>query len=228
MKKSINKDKYGFILIVLFLVLILSIGFFAVIGTANISSIDTFRIVGSKLPIIKKYIDVSDIEKSHQTIIWSIRLPRVLLGILVGASLSMAGTAFQGIFKNPMADPYVIGISSGAALGASIAIILGVNIAFINISTISIFAFIGALGAVFTVYNIARIKNKVPVTTLLLAGIAIGQFLTAIMSFLMVIYSKDMAKIIYWTLGSLAGKGWEPLIKISIPVIISMLSLIHI
>ncbi|MBU5312504.1 iron chelate uptake ABC transporter family permease subunit [Tissierella carlieri] len=223
MKKSINKDKYGFILIVLFLVLILSIGFFAVIGTANISSIDTFRIVGSKLPIIKKYIDVSDIEKSHQTIIWSIRLPRVLLGILVGASLSMAGTAFQGIFKNPMADPYVIGISSGAALGASIAIILGVNIAFINISTISIFAFIGALGAVFTVYNIARIKNKVPVTTLLLAGIAIGQFLTAIMSFLMVIYSKDMAKIIYWTLGSLAGKGWEPLIKISIPVIISMI-----
>ncbi|WP_406244111.1 FecCD family ABC transporter permease [Tissierella carlieri] len=192
-------------------------------GTANISSIDTFRIVGSKLPIIKKYIDVSDIEKSHQTIIWSIRLPRVLLGILVGASLSMAGTAFQGIFKNPMADPYVIGISSGAALGASIAIILGVNIAFINISTISIFAFIGALGAVFTVYNIARIKNKVPVTTLLLAGIAIGQFLTAIMSFLMVIYSKDMAKIIYWTLGSLAGKGWEPLIKISIPVIISMI-----
>ncbi|CAK7081249.1 iron chelate uptake ABC transporter family permease subunit [Tissierella sp.] len=223
MKKSINKDKYGFILIVLFLVLILSIGFFAVIGTANISSIDTFRIVGSKLPIIKKYIDVSDIEKSYQTIIWSIRLPRVLLGILVGASLSMAGTAFQGIFKNPMADPYVIGISSGAALGASIAIILGVNIAFINISTISIFAFIGALGAVFTVYNIARIKNKVPVTTLLLAGIAIGQFLTAIMSFLMVIYSKDMAKIIYWTLGSLAGKGWEPLIKISIPVIISMI-----
>ena len=147
----------------------------------------------------------------------------MLLGILVGASLSMAGTAFQGIFKNPMADPYVIGISSGAALGASIAIILGVNIAFINISTISIFAFIGALGAVFTVYNIARIKNKVPVTTLLLAGIAIGQFLTAIMSFLMVIYSKDMAKIIYWTLGSLAGKGWEPLIKISIPVIISMI-----
>ncbi len=223
MKKSISKGKYGLILTVLSVVLILSIGFFSVIGTANISPIDCFRIVGSKMPIIKNYIDISDIGKSHQTIIWSIRLPRVLLGVLVGASLSMAGTAFQGIFKNPMADPYVIGISSGAALGASIAIILGINIAMINISTISIFAFIGALGAVFTVYNIARIKNKVPVTTLLLAGIAIGQFLTAIMSFLMVIYSKDMAKIIYWTMGSLAGKGWDPLIKISIPVIISMI-----
>lgn len=223
MKKRLSKTRYGLILMVLSLGLILSIGFFSVIGTANISAIDTFRIVGSKTPIIKNYIDIADIEKSHQTIIWSIRLPRVLLGVLVGSSLAMAGTAFQGIFKNPMADPYVIGISSGAALGASIAIILGINIAFINISTISIFAFIGALLAVFTVYNIARIKNKVPVTTLLLAGIGIGQFLTAIMSFLMVIYNKDMAKIIYWTLGSLAGKGWYPLIKMTIPIVISMI-----
>lgn len=222
MKINLSKSKYGYVLIVLFLLLVLSIGFFSIIGTANINVIDTFRIVGSKIPLIRNYIDISDIEKSHQTIIWAIRLPRVLLGILVGSSLSIAGAAFQGIFKNPMADPYVIGISSGAALGASIAIVLGLSISFINISTISIFAFLGALGAVFIVYNIARIKNKVPVTTLLLAGIAIGQFLTAIMSFIMVIYSKDMAKIIYWTMGSLAGKGWDPLIKISIPVIISM------
>ena len=75
----------------------------------------------------------------------------------------------------------------------------------------------------FTVYNIARIKNKVPVTTLLLSGIAIGQFLTAIMSLLMVINSNDMARIVYWTMGSLAGKGWDPLLRISIPVIISMI-----
>lgn len=223
MNKRLNKTRYSFVLMILSLLLIIAIGFFSVIGTANIRAIDTFRIIGSKTHIIKNYIDISDINKSHQTIIWSIRLPRVLLGVLVGGTLSMAGTAFQGIFKNPMADPYVIGISSGAALGATIAIILGVNIAFINISTISVFAFIGALVAVFTVYNIARIKTKVPVTTLLLAGIAIGQFLTAIMSFLMVIYSKDMAKIIYWTLGSLAGKGWEPLVKISIPIMASMI-----
>lgn len=223
MNKRLNKTRYSLILIILSLLLMLSIGFFSVIGSANISAIDCFRIVGSKTPIIKNYMDISDIDKSHQTIIWSIRLPRVLLGVLIGASLSMAGTAFQGIFKNPMADPYVIGISSGAALGATIAIILGINITFLNISSISVFAFIGALVAVFTVYNIARIKNKVPISTLLLAGIAIGQFLTAIMSFLMVIYSKDMAKIIYWTLGSLAGKGWEPLIKISGPIFISMI-----
>ena len=225
MEKNINRAKYGFVIVALILILIFAIAVFSIMGTANISIIDTFRIVGSKMPIIKKYVDISDISKSHETIIWSIRLPRVLLGVLVGSSLSIAGAAFQGIFKNPMADPYVIGISSGAALGASMAIILGINISFINLSSISVFAFIGALLAVFTVYNIARIKNKVPVTTLLLAGIAIGQFLTAIMSFLMVIYSKDMVKIIYWTMGSLAGKGWAPLKGITIPIIISMIAI---
>ncbi|WMM25785.1 iron chelate uptake ABC transporter family permease subunit [Tissierella sp. MB52-C2] len=225
MRKGIDRTKYSLIIITLILILIFTIAVFSIIGTADISVIDTFRIVGSKIPIIRRYIDISDIGKSHETIIWSIRLPRVLLGVLVGASLSMAGAAFQGIFKNPMADPYVIGISSGAALGASIAIILKINISFMNLSTISVFAFIGALAAVFTVYNIAKIKSKVPVTTLLLAGIAIGQFLTAIMSFLMVIYSKDMAKIIYWTMGSLAGKGWGPLKGITIPVVISMIGI---
>lgn len=215
----IDKGKYGTFIIILSLVLVASIGLFSVIGTASIGWIDVFRIIGSKTPLLRNYIDVSDILATHQTIIWSIRLPRVLLGVLVGASLSIAGAAFQGMFKNPMADPFVIGISSGAALGAAIAIILRVSIPIIGVSAISIFAFVGALITVFTVYNISRIKDKVPVTTLLLAGIAIGQFLTAIMSFLMVIYSNDMAKIIYWTMGSLAGKGWEPLLRISLPVI---------
>lgn len=218
----INKGKYGAVLILLSLILVASIGLFSVIGTASIRWTDVFRIIGSKTPIIGNYIDVSDILDTHQTIIWSIRLPRVLLGVLVGASLSIAGAAFQGMFKNPMADPFVIGISSGAALGASIAIILRLSISFIGVSAISIFAFVGALITVFIVYNISRIKDQVPITTLLLAGIAIGQFLTAIMSFLMVIYSNDMAKIIYWTMGSLAGKGWEPLLRISLPVIVSI------
>lgn len=223
MIKKINKIRYVSILMTLSIVLVFSIGFFSAIGSANISAIDSFRIISSKIPILRNYIDISHITKPHQTIIWSIRLPRVLLGVLVGASLSMAGAAFQGMFKNPMADPYVIGISSGAALGASIAIILRVNIKILNISAISMFAFIGAIIAVFIVYNIARIKNKVPVTTLLLAGIAVGQFFTAIMSLIMVFYSKDMAKIIYWTMGGLAGKGWDPLLQISIPTILSMI-----
>ena len=225
MKIKFRRYGYSTTILILFLVLIFSIAVFSTIGTANIKVTDTIKIVSSKLPIIGKYIDVSNISDSYKTIILKIRLPRVLLGVLVGASLSSAGVAFQGMFKNPMADPYVIGISSGAALGAAIAIVTGMNIHFLGISSISFSAFIGALVSVFLVYFISRVKNKVPVTTLLLSGIAIGQFFTSIMSFLMVIYSKDVQKIIFWTLGSLAGKGWEPLIKISIPTILSIIVL---
>jgi len=221
-KLKINKKRYGLIILVLSLVLVLSIGFFSVIGTANIRPLDVLRIVLSKMPIINKHIEIEDLPDSYEAIIWTIRLPRVLLGVLVGASLSMAGAAFQGLFKNPMADPYVIGISSGAAFGATIAIVFGINISILNISSISIFAFIGALAAVFLVVNMARFNHKIPTTTLLLSGIATGQFLTAIMSLFMVMNSKDLAKIVYWTMGTLAGKGWKPLVSISIPSIISM------
>lgn len=225
MKIKIKRYGYGATILMLFLVLIFSIAVFSTIGTANIKVADTIKIVSSKLPFIGKHIDISSISDSYKTIILKIRLPRVLLGVLVGASLSSAGAAFQGMFKNPMADPYVIGISSGAALGAAIAIVSGINIRLLGISSISFSAFIGALVSVFLVYFISRVKNKVPVTTLLLSGIAIGQFFTSIMSFLMVIYSKDVEKIIFWTLGSLAGKGWEPLLRISIPTILSIIVL---
>lgn len=222
MRKNLNKSVYRITILVLLSLTILSIGIFSTIGTADVSPIDVFKIIGSKIPFLKAYIDISDISTSYNSIIWNIRLPRVLLGLLVGASLSMAGAAFQGMFKNPMADPYVIGISSGAALGASLAIILKMDINVFNIPLISLFAFIGGLLAVAIVYNIARVKNKIPVNSLLLAGVATGQFFTAIMSFLMVIYNKDMTKIVYWTLGSLSGKGWGPIISISLPLILVM------
>src|SRR5699024_1860140 len=218
--KTINNKIWILSLIALLFFLI---GLFSTIGKANVSVINTFKIIGSKIPFLKKYIDISNISDAYKTIIWSIRLPRVLLGVLVGAGLSISGASFQGMFKNPMADPYIIGISSGAALGASLAIIFKIDVSFLNITSISIFAFLGALLAVVLVYSIARVGNKVPVTNLLLSGVAIGQFFTAIMSFLMVIHERDMAKILYWTLGNLSGKGWDPLIKISLPAIISMI-----
>lgn len=222
MKLKTNKTKYNLILVVLVIALIFSIGLFTAIGSAKVSVGDIFKIILSKIPLFHNYIDVSNIASSSMSIIWNLRLPRVLLGALVGASLSIAGAAFQGMFKNPMADPYVIGISSGAALGATIAIVFKINVMILGFSGISLFAFVGALVAVTIVYNIARIKNKVPVTTLLLAGVAVGQFLTAIMSFIMVLYDKDMVKITYWTLGSLAGKGWDPVIRMVIPFVTCM------
>lgn len=218
-----KKRSYGYILLVLGIILIFSIGFFSVIGTANISILDSFKIIGSKIPLLKKYIDITNIKKSHQVIMWSVRLPRIFLGVLVGSSLAIAGAAFQGLFQNPMADPYIMGISSGAALGASLAIVFKINIKLLNIPSISIFAFLGGIIAVFLVYNIGTVENKISTSRLLLSGIAVGQFLTAIMSIIMVLYSNDLSKIIFWTMGGLAGKGWDPFMGIVVPTVLSMI-----
>lgn len=227
MKDNLRKD-YIKKLLILFLILLISIAVFTTIGTANVSILDTIKIILHRFPLIGHKVDISNISKSYDNIIWSIRFPRVILGVLVGSSLSIAGATFQGMFKNPMADPFVIGISSGAALGASIAIILKANLSFMNfgLSIITLFAFLGALLSVGIVYNIARVNGKVPITTLLLSGVAVGQFFTAIMSFLMVIFDNDMKKIIYWTMGSFSGKGWEPVIKLSLPLILASVGII--
>lgn len=222
-KNKIRNAKYKTLILSLSLILILLIAIFATIGTASVGVVDVFKIIASKIPLLKNFINTSDIKNSYINIIWNIRLPRVVLGVLVGMSLSITGAAFQGLFKNPMADPYIIGISSGAALGATLAIVFSLSFSILNISTINIFAFIGGLIAVFLVYNIARVKNKTPTTTLLLAGVAVGQFFTAIMSFIMVLNDKDLSKIIYWTLGSLSGKGWSPIINIGPIIIITAL-----
>ncbi|KPU27082.1 iron ABC transporter [Caloranaerobacter sp. TR13] len=219
------KGKRSIVFLTLFIVLVISVCIFATIGTANISVLDTIKIVSSRLPYIGSYINVSEIPQSHFIIILKVRLPRVLLGVLVGAALSSVGAAFQGMFKNPMADPYVIGISSGAALGASIIIVSGLNIGLLKLSSISVGAFLGAIVSTFIVYFISKTKNKVPINTLLLSGIAVGQLLTAIMSFLMVIYTKDVSKIIFWTLGSFSSKGWDELIPVAIPVLLSIVIL---
>ena len=222
MKGKVRIKSYGFTMLILFILLILMIGTTSTIGSASISPIDVYRVVASKIPVVGGLIDIDSITSSQHSIIWSVRLPRVLLGVIVGAGLSISGASFQGLLKNPMADPYILGISSGAALGAAIAIIMKLEAAFMGFSGISIMAFIGALIAVTLVYKIGRIRSHVPVTTLLLAGVAVGQFLTAITSLLMVIYNRDMTKIIYWTLGSLAGKGWNPITTMSIPLIAAM------
>jgi iron complex transport system permease protein len=225
--RKIKRKSYGVVVIAMILILVVGIAIASTTGSANISPFDVFRIVYSHIPHFGKTVDISDISSASKSIIWNVRLPRVLLGVLVGTSLSVAGGAFQGLLKNPMADPFILGISSGAALGATIAIIFRLDMTFMGFSGISVAAFIGALIAVFAVYNIGKVKNKVPVTTLLLAGVAVGNFLTAVMSFLMVVYSRDMTKIIYWTLGNLSGKGWEPVKMIFVPVLIGVIVILY-
>ncbi|GAB6087405.1 FecCD family ABC transporter permease [Alkaliphilus crotonatoxidans] len=204
-----EKKHKGKILILLLVLPVVIILISTIVGAANITLQNIIKVIGSKLPVIRNYIDTSDISGAQQAIIWNIRLPRIFLAFLVGYGLSVVGAAMQGIMKNPMADPFIVGTSSGAALGAAIAIILKLNHSVLGMGMVSVFAFVGSLMATVIVYQMARIRGRVPVNTLLLAGIAIGQLFTALMSFLMVIFSKDVANIVYWTLGSFSSRGWN-------------------
>lgn len=142
-------------------------------------------------------------------IVLELRLPRILLGGLVGGGLAGAGTAFQAILRNPLADPYVIGVSAGAGLGAALGIVLGLDLVLPGFGTVPALAFVGALATVTVVYALARTGRSVSMASLLLSGVAVGAFLTACISLLLVFYRRNLDEVIFWLMGSLAGRGWR-------------------
>ena len=150
-------------------------------------------------------------EDTAALILFEIRLPRLILAAAVGAALSVSGAAFQGIFRNSLADPYVIGVSSGAALGAALAITAGFVLPG-PLSPVSLCAFAGALGAVCLALVIARsVGNPPPAAALLLAGSALGAFFSALLSLILVLKDRDLYRVYYWLLGSLNGASWVEL-----------------
>ncbi len=156
------------------------------------------------------------------TIVWDSRLQRVLLAVLVGMGLGTAGAGYQGLFRNPLADPFVIGASSGAALGATLAITTGLSATWLGLSVVALLALLGALAAVAVVYGIACWGNQLPAVGLLLAGAAVGSFVGALVALLMFLSNDQVMNIISWLMGSLAARGWSavwssgPLIVIAI------------
>lgn len=144
-----------------------------------------------------------------RTIVLAIRLPRIVLASTVGAALAAAGTVFQGIFRNPMADPYIIGVSAGAALGATAAIVLKVSLVILGVSAVTVFAFAGALLVTVLVYRLAWFRGDVVVEHLLLAGVAVGAFLAAIISALQLLGGESLQQVIFWLMGGFAGRSWD-------------------
>lgn len=147
-------------------------------------------------------------EAPERRVLLEIRLPRVLVASLVGAALAGSGTAFQGMFRNPMADPYVLGVSSGASLGAVLALYLAGR-GVVGLGTVPGFAFATALGAVALVYLLARSDGRLPVGALLLAGIAVASFLSALVGLVVYLSGERLRPMIFWLLGSLASAGWR-------------------
>lgn len=152
--------------------------------------------------------------ETSRTIILNLRLPRAIESAVVGMGLSVVGTFFQGLLRNPMADPYVLGVSSGAAFGATIAIILG-----LGIFGLSFMAFITSLMTVFFVYTISKTGTRVSMTTMLLAGIAISAFMSAIISLMMLLNHDEFSRIVFWTMGGFSLINWNSVV-FTTPIIV--------
>ena len=187
------------------------------IGSVGVGIGDTAAILGRRLlalPIPETW------SPAAETIIFELRLPRVLTAMLVGGGLAMAGTVFQALLRNPMADPYIIGTAAGASLGAIVGILapllvpalaIGAGTAWLGLGMVQALAFAGGIGTVLLVYAVARGNGRVPVVTLLLTGYAVSSVLAAGVALLMFISGRALGAIFGWLMGSLAGATWPGL-----------------
>ncbi|MEN8173775.1 MAG: iron chelate uptake ABC transporter family permease subunit [Chloroflexota bacterium] len=156
---------------------------------------------------------------SFAAIILSVRLPHTVLVAMTGAALASSGAAYQGLFRNPLADPYLIGVASGAGLGAVLAMSLNWRTELLGYYLIPAAAFVGAIITVVVVYNLARVNGMVPLTTLILAGVAVGAFASALTSFLMLRSDLQIHRAISFMLGGSPMAGWDP-VKAALPYMV--------
>ena len=185
------------------LIVVLGVG--VVVGAADIGVGAIVREFLGAIPGIEVDSGLTDAQRG---ILWRIRLPRVVLGALVGATLAVAGAAYQGVFRNPLADPYLLGVAAGAGLGATLAIVYGP--AGLPIDLVPVFAFVGALGGVGLAYTLGRAVTGVRSTTsLILAGVAVAAFLTAVQTFVQQRNTDVLRQVWSWILGRLTTSGWS-------------------
>lgn len=176
------------------------------VGKAPLDPATVLAVLISRLP----FVDVTPWwPASYETILIDIRIPRVVMGALVGAALSVAGATYQGLFRNPLADPYLVGVAAGAGLGAAIAMALPLPPLLYALGIVQISAFISAVITVFMVYSLSRVGGSTPVTTLLLAGVAMGSLASAGTSFIMYAHGDKIAVIYGWMLGSFNISSWQ-------------------
>jgi len=202
----------GLGVVALVVALVLGVG----VGSVAIEPGDTLKILANRflgLDMPRTWTDATE------TIVVDLRLPRVLTAMLVGCALAVAGATFQGLLRNPLADPYVLGTASGAALGAAIAVLIPVRLVFLEFGLIQGFAFIGALGAITAVYKLSRIGGLSPLTSLLLTGYAVGSLLAAGLAMAMYLSGAALRQIFNYLLGSFDAATW-PRFLATLPIIL--------
>jgi iron complex transport system permease protein len=205
--KNIRLHPYIINMLLLLLALIASVA----VGAVAISPGTVIRVFLAELPGVALPVDWAE---ATETIIFKVRLPHTILILLTGAALAGSGTAYQGLFRNPLADPYLIGVASGAGLGAVIAMSRSWPGDWLSLYIVPLAAFLGALLTVFIVYVLARTGTTVQTATLILAGVAVSSFATALTSYLMLRSSAEMQRALGWLLGGGMMAGWEPVLGI--------------
>lgn len=169
-------------------------------GPARIGVGQALSEVLSVIPFSGVESPLSDVQRE---ILWSWRFPRVVLGMLVGSTLAISGAAYQGVFRNPLAEPYLLGIASGAALGATMSFVLGLPVLLVPM------AFVGGTAAVALTYVLGRSVGDRTSTTLILAGVAMASFLTALTTFVQQRNTETLREVFSWVLGRLSTSGWR-------------------
>ncbi len=211
---------------ILSILLVIVVVWAAAVGSVSVPFSQSAKIVISRLPFVDAKKILADVPQTNKLIIWDIRLPRVLLAGLVGGGLAAAGVVMQALFRNPLADPQVLGISSGAAFGAAVAIAFGITFTVSGISSIWFFAFAGAMLTMLLVFRVARIATSRSVTGILLAGIACSSMLTAAITLMMMWNREKLEQIYLWMLGSFSSATWIKVGFMAIVLVGAVLSFI--
>ncbi|MBM3949653.1 MAG: iron ABC transporter permease [SAR202 cluster bacterium] len=176
------------------------------LGSTSIPPLTAVQILVSHIPGVDI---VQDWPRSWDTILWQLRLPRILLAGLVGGALAISGATYQGLFRNPLADPYLIGVASGAGLGATVVLVAGLTAFGVGTGLLPVAAFVGAIAAVSVAYLVARRSEGLPLTTLILAGVAVSALCGAVGSLLMLRSDPDLRPLLSWLLGGLITAQWK-------------------
>ncbi|GKW45459.1 putative ABC transporter permease protein YvrB [Planococcus sp. NCCP-2050] len=159
-------------------------------------------------------------DETAANILWNIRMPRVVLAGLVGAALAIAGAAFQGLLKNPLADPYTLGVSSGASVGAVTTLFFGITIPFLGIFTLPVISMAGALATMLAVMAFAKLVDRsMKMETVILTGIIFSSFLGSVISLMIALTGEELRQIIGWLLGSVSMRGW-PYVQMALPFLL--------
>lgn len=213
-KFSTNRA-FAYLFASIFLIIAILLGISA--GSVRVPVFSIVQIIAAKA---FGFISIEHIDPMYENIVMSIRLPRVILAGLVGASLAIAGAAFQGLLRNPLADPYTLGVSSGASVGAVFTLFFQISIPFIGSFTLPLVSILCAFLTIFLVLSFARkIDRAMKVETIILTGVIFSSFLGALVSLMIALTGEELRQIMGWLLGSVSMRGWD-YIKILFPFFI--------